>query len=131
MTIISSISFVGTANSTSLVGYFYELKSFRQYRLNMDNYWYSNKDQEILDTYGFDKLRSALIKLAKNNCHAEKSTFFITCLFEDTVFTLYDYKDDESIHVGGMQDRKTKDLLPKFMKELENLLLDELTKHSY
>ena len=123
-----SITFDTTieASGTCLQGYYYVDPSYRQFISQRE--MYNKSYNEFLDKYGFDKIVNVLKANYPYNRNCDKSTFDFTGKYKNDkmsqpiIFTLYDYKSDECIHIGGEANFPVMNFIEDLHKLMINLL---------
>lgn len=118
-------------DSTSLRGYLHgknEYKYFKLFYENKSSYFRNNprhnfdNNLKILDLT-FEEVVARLYNLSKqeifeqgDNC---KLSFLVNGFYKNSPFTLYDYKGDFDIHIGGKEELDIDGL----RKELDDLIM--------
>lgn len=72
--------------------------------------------------YAFEETVARLYSLANYDIFSgcdHKSSFQISCKFRGNVFTLYDYKEDSLVHIGGHDDLDVELLIINFLLVLQ------------
>ncbi|XWV26925.1 hypothetical protein QJ857_gp0125 [Tupanvirus soda lake] len=81
--------------------------------------------------YSFEEAVARLYSLAGWNifelCDQYKTTFEVSGTFNGQVFTLYDYKEDNVIHIGGRDSYDIKELQKNLLELMENVKPKEYT----
>jgi len=124
-------------SNTSLQGYLYPKnllsiwkEEYREtfIRENMDTCYNVDMSLRLLNLT-FEEVVARLYKLSKQEIFEQrddygKTSFCIEGTFRGEPFTLYDYKEDFDIHIGGSSNIDVHNL----RKELDNLIMDTIPK---
>lgn len=127
---MDKIIFDKTVNidGTCLQGYFYHEPNYLKFiKKQMDNdyirkmFRYDENIQSNLEKIGFEELVNKLSKISKQSKEkGDKVNFEFIGKYDNQIFTLYDWKDDKSIHIGAYKNFPCE----AFVKDLYKLVME-------